>query len=47
MIRPPAGLCAGRAARFHADYRAGYRKEAADDAWNRMQAWLRKYKVLT
>jgi carboxymethylenebutenolidase len=31
---------------FHADYRASYRKEAAEDAWNRMQAWFRKYKVL-
>ena len=31
---------------FHADYRASYRKEAADDAWNQMQTWLKKYKVL-
>src|SRR4051794_27841219 len=31
---------------FHADYRPSYRKEAADDAWNAMQAWFRKYKVL-
>ena len=31
---------------FHADYRASYRKEAAEDGWNQMQAWLRKYKVL-
>jgi carboxymethylenebutenolidase len=31
---------------FHADYRASYRKEAAEDGWNRMQAWLKKYKVL-
>jgi carboxymethylenebutenolidase len=31
---------------FHADYRPSYRKEAADDAWNQMQAWFRKYKVL-
>ena len=23
-----------------------YRKDAADDAWNQMQAWFRKYKVL-
>ena len=30
---------------FHADYRASYRKEAAEDGWNRMQAWFRKYKV--
>jgi carboxymethylenebutenolidase len=32
---------------FHADYRASYRKEAAEDAWNQMQAWLKKYKVLS
>jgi len=31
---------------FHADYRPSYRKEAADDAWNQMQAWFRKNKVL-
>ena len=31
---------------FHADCRASYRKEAADDAWSRMQTWLKKYKVL-
>jgi carboxymethylenebutenolidase len=31
---------------FHADYRPSYRKDAADDAWNHMQAWFRKYKVL-
>src|SRR5215469_2636120 len=32
---------------FHADYRASYRKEAAEDAWNQMQAWLKKYGVLS
>jgi carboxymethylenebutenolidase len=31
---------------FHADYRPSYRKEAAEDGWNQMQAWFRKYKVL-
>jgi carboxymethylenebutenolidase len=31
---------------FHADYRPSYRKEAADDGWNQMQAWFKKYKVL-
>jgi carboxymethylenebutenolidase len=31
---------------FHADYRASYRKEAADDAWAQMQAWFKKFKVL-
>jgi dienelactone hydrolase len=23
-----------------------YRKDAAEDGWNQMQAWFRKYKVL-
>jgi carboxymethylenebutenolidase len=32
---------------FHADYRASYRKEAAEDAWARMTAWFKKYGVLT
>ncbi len=32
---------------FHADYRPSYRKEAAEDAWNQMQAWFRKYGVLS
>jgi carboxymethylenebutenolidase len=32
---------------FHADYRASYRKEAAEDAWTEMTAWLKKYRVLT
>jgi carboxymethylenebutenolidase len=32
---------------FHADYRASYRKEAAEDAWNQMIAWFKKYKVLS
>jgi len=31
---------------FRADYRASCRKEAAEDAWSRMQAWFKKYKVL-
>lgn len=31
---------------FHADYRASYRKDAAEDAWSQMQACFRKYKVL-
>src|SRR5579871_1296223 len=31
---------------FHADYRTSYRKEAAEDAWNQMQAWFKKYGVL-
>lgn len=32
---------------FHADYRPSYRKDAADDAWNRLQAWFKKYHVLS
>lgn len=28
---------------FHADYRPSYRKEQADDAWKRLQAWFKKY----
>jgi carboxymethylenebutenolidase len=32
---------------FHADYRASYRKESADDAWANMQAWFKKYGVLS
>ena len=31
---------------FHADYRASYRKEAAEDAWSQMQSWFKKYNVL-
>lgn len=30
---------------FHADYRATYRKEAAEDGWKRMHAWFRKHGV--
>jgi len=32
---------------FHADYRPSYRKEAAEDAWGQMQAWFKKYGVLS
>ena len=32
---------------FHADYRPSYRKEAAEDGWLQMQAWMKKYKVLS
>lgn len=28
---------------FYADYRPSYRKEQADDAWKRLQAWFKKY----
>jgi len=30
---------------FHADYRPTYRKEAADDGWQRLLAWLRRHGV--
>jgi carboxymethylenebutenolidase len=32
---------------FHADYRASYRGEAAEDGWNQMIGWFKKYKVLS
>jgi dienelactone hydrolase len=32
---------------FHADYRTSYRKDAAEDAWNQMRAWFKKYNVLS
>jgi carboxymethylenebutenolidase len=32
---------------FHADYRASYRKEAAEDAWQQLQNWFKKYNVLS
>lgn len=28
---------------FHADYRPSYRKEQAQDGWNRLQEWFKKY----
>jgi carboxymethylenebutenolidase len=31
---------------FHADYRTSYRKEAAEDAWQRTAAWFKQYHVL-
>ena len=31
---------------FHADYRASYRKDAAEDGWNQMIGWFKKYQVL-
>src|SRR6516165_7429631 len=39
-------IYAGAPHGFHADYRASYRKDAAEDAWNQMIAWFKKYKVL-
>jgi len=39
-------IYAGAPHGFNADYRASYRKEAADDAWQRMTAWFKKYGVL-
>ena len=32
---------------FHADYRPSYRKEAAEDAWKRMEDWFKTHKVLS
>jgi carboxymethylenebutenolidase len=32
---------------FHADYRPSYRKEAAEDGWAQMTAWLKKHGVLS
>ncbi|WP_430642237.1 dienelactone hydrolase family protein [Afipia felis] len=32
---------------FHADYRPSYRKEQAEQAWAEMQAWFKKYNVLS
>jgi carboxymethylenebutenolidase len=32
---------------FHADYRPSYRAQAAEDGWKQMQAWLKKYNVLS
>jgi carboxymethylenebutenolidase len=31
---------------FHADYHPSYRKDAAEDAWQRMAAWFEKWGVL-
>jgi carboxymethylenebutenolidase len=31
---------------FHADYRPSYRKDAAEDAWNQLIHWFKKYGVL-
>ncbi len=28
---------------FNADYRPGYNKEAAQDGWQRLQEWFKKY----
>jgi carboxymethylenebutenolidase len=30
---------------FHADYRPSYRKEQAQDGWNRLQAWFKQHDV--
>ncbi len=32
---------------FHADYRPSYRQEAAEDGWKQMEAWFKKYGVLS
>jgi carboxymethylenebutenolidase len=40
-------IYAGAPHGFHADYRASFRPEAADDGWKQMQAWFKKYGVLS
>lgn len=40
-------IYAGAGHAFHADYRPSYRKEAAEDGWQQMVAWFRKYGVLS
>jgi hypothetical protein len=35
------------AAPVRADYRSSYRKETAEDAWNQMRTWLKKYNGLS
>ena len=40
-------IYAGAQHGFHADYRASYRKEAAEDAWKELIAWFKKYNVLS
>jgi carboxymethylenebutenolidase len=37
----------GAAHAFHADYRASYRKEAAEQGWAEMQRWFKTYGVLS
>jgi carboxymethylenebutenolidase len=32
---------------FHADYRSSYRKDPAEDAWNQLIRWFKKYGVLS
>jgi carboxymethylenebutenolidase len=32
---------------YHADYRASYRSDAAEDGWKRMIGWFKTYKVLS
>lgn len=32
---------------FHADYRPSYNKDAAEDAWQQMANWFKRWKVLT
>jgi carboxymethylenebutenolidase len=39
VVYPDAGHA------FHADYRPSYRKEAAEDGWNRTLAWFKSHGV--
>jgi len=45
--RPSSRSIPARPTGFDADYRTSYRKEAAEDAWNQMQAWFKTYGVLS
>ena len=46
-MQPRPGSSAGADAphAFHADYRASYRKEAAEDGWKRALAWFKAHGV--
>jgi carboxymethylenebutenolidase len=39
VVYPDAGHA------FHADYRPSYRKDAAEDGWKRLKAWLKSHGV--
>ena len=57
QVKQMEAEAAGKTAEFHeypgaphgfvADYRPSYRKEAAEDAWNKMPAWFKKHGVLS
>jgi len=47
ILFPPFNAKRGAPHGFHADYRASYRREAAEDGWNQMQAWFKQYGALS